>query len=86
MTLDQLRMLVKIADNLPASIPDGVPVESVSTVDLAVADGQTVQTQVLVSENTVGSHSVVFELWMQNEWNDYAFTGNFCVLNIEVVN
>ena len=77
---------VKIAEYLPASIPNGVPVEPISTTDLAVPDGQTMQTQMLVSENTVGTHSVVFELWMQDDSGSYAFTGDFCVLNIEVIN
>ena len=76
---------LKITENLPVSMPNGVPVEPVSTVDLAVPDGQTLQTQILVSENTVGVHSIVFELWMQDDSGSYVFTQDFCVLNIEVV-
>jgi uncharacterized membrane protein len=76
---------VKIAKNLPASIPNGVLVDPVKTVDLFVADGQIQQNQVSVTENEVGVYSVVFELWQQDNAGTYSFTGDFCVLNVEVV-
>ncbi len=75
---------VKIAKTLPASIPDGVPVTPLSTFDLSIVDGGISQHQATVTENQVGSYSVVFELWQKDSSGSYTFTQNFCVLNIEV--
>jgi len=39
---------------------------------------------VTVTENQVGSYSVVFELW-QNSGEAYQFTNDLCILNIQVI-
>jgi len=80
------QVLVKITQNLPASIPDGLQVAPVNTVDLAVKDGETQQSLVTVTENQVGSYAVVFELWQQDIPGSYFFTQDYCVLNIQVIN
>ncbi len=76
----------KVTQNLPALIPEGVKADSLSTVDMAVANGETKQSLVTVTENQVGTYAVVFELWQQDKSGDYAFTQDYCVLNIQVIN
>jgi uncharacterized membrane protein len=75
----------KITQNLPASIPDGLQVAPVSTVDLAVKNGETQQSLVTVTENQVGSYAVVYELWQQDNSGGYSFAQDYCVLNIKVI-
>lgn len=41
---------------------------------------------VTVSLDQVGDFSVVFELWVLNEFGAWEFSGEFCVLNVQVVN
>jgi uncharacterized membrane protein len=77
---------IKITQNLPASIPNGVQVEPVSVVDLIVKNGETQQSLVTVTENEVGHYSVVFELWQQDTSGNFVFTQDYCVLNIQVIN
>lgn len=80
----QYQVLTKITKNLPANFPGGLPVDPASTLDLSIAKGATQQQQVTVTENEVGSYSVVFELWRFNS-GVWTFTNNYCVLNIRVV-
>jgi|WetSurMetagenome_2_1015567.scaffolds.fasta_scaffold155517_2 uncharacterized membrane protein len=75
----------KITKNLPANIPNGVQVDPINTINLVVPNGQTQQSLVTVTENEVGSYSVVFELWQQNSSETYAFTKDYTVLNIQVI-
>ncbi len=75
---------IKIAKSIPISIPDGVAVDPVKTVDFTVQNGQTQQSLVAITENTVGAYSVIYELWQHNT-DGYVFTQNYCVLNIQVI-
>ena len=50
-------------------------------------NGKTWETNASVTENTPGNYSVVFELWQKNPTTqNYEFTYNYCVLNIQVIN
>jgi uncharacterized membrane protein len=39
-----------------------------------------------VSLNKAGDYSVVFELWISNQDKVLEYSGNFCLLNVQVVN
>jgi len=72
----QYQVLVKITDDL-TTFP-------VNTYNMTLGNGQSWQKSVTVTENQVGSYSVVFELWQYNQ-GAYQFTYDQCVLNIQVV-
>jgi|YelNatPaOPRAMG01_1025707.scaffolds.fasta_scaffold58115_3 uncharacterized membrane protein len=78
------RVETKVTTNLPASFPDGLQVSPVNTYDFSLANGATNQTPVTVTMNQTGSYSVVFELWQKNG-SAYFFTGNYCLLPIQVI-
>jgi uncharacterized membrane protein len=66
----------------------GSPVDApaIDTYDFSLADGAKNQHKVTVTENTIGSYVVVFELYLVKDDGSLAFSGyNNCVLNIEVV-
>ena len=76
---------VKIVEKLPAIFPiDTQPLQVYETGSLS-HNGKPWQTTATVTENTIGSYSVVFELWQQ-DGGSLLFTHNFCVLKIQVVN
>lgn len=81
-------VLVKITDSL-SSLP--VDVQPVETYNMTLSNGQIWQNSATVTENQVGSYSVVFELWQYNpDTGTYQFNNNnvenYCVLNIQVIN
>ena len=81
------QVLVKITDNLSSF---SVNVQPAETNNMTLGSGQSWQKSVTVTENQVGSYSVVFELWQYNpDSGAYQFTNNnvnnYCVLNIQVV-
>jgi len=58
---------------------------------LTLSNGQIWKNSATITENQVGSYSVVFELWQYNPGTAaYQFkinnVENFCVLNIQVMN
>lgn len=81
----QYQVLTKITKNLPANFPGGLPVDPVNTIDMNIAKSASQQQQVTVTENDVGYYSVVFELWRLDS-GVWAFTNNYCVLNVQVTN
>lgn len=78
------RVETKITKTLPATFPNGLQVDPTYTYDFFLQDGKSNQKLVTVTENEVGSYAVVFELW-QESGSGYVFTGNYCLLNIEVI-
>ena len=77
---------VKIVENLPAIFPiDTQPTQVYETGNLN-HNGKPWQTTATVTENTIGSYSVVFELWQHKDDGSLLFTQNFCVLKIQVIN
>jgi uncharacterized membrane protein len=78
------RVETKITTDLPANFPDGLQVTPINTYDFSLANEANNRTPVMVTENQAGSYSVVFELWQQNAPESYVFTGNYCLLPIQV--
>ena len=81
-------VLVKIT-NILSSLP--VDVQPIETYNMTLGNGQKWQNSATITENQVGSYSVVFELWQYNpDSGTYQFqinnVDNYCVLNIQVVN
>ena len=76
------QVLVKITPNL-----SGFPVDtqSIKTYDISLKDGDSWQNSASITQNQVGSYSVVFELWQYKD-GTLEFTHNNCVLNIQVIN
>ena len=76
------QVLVKITPNL-----SGFPVDTqpIKTYDVSFRDGDSWQNSASITENLVGSYSVVFELWQYKD-GTLEFTHNNCVLNIQVIN
>jgi uncharacterized membrane protein len=77
----------KIVKNLLLR-PDGVDAQPVDSYTFTLADKASNQHTVTVTENTPGSYAVVYELWSKNTSDNsiYTFTGNYCILNIQVTN
>ena len=68
---------------------NNVPLDTtaLNTTDITLNDGKSWQSAQTITENLSGSYSVVFELWGLNpSTNQFEFTYNYCVLNIQVVN
>jgi uncharacterized membrane protein len=81
----QYEVLVKITDDLTTFPFNTQPVEA---YNITLGNGQSWQKSVAVTENQVGSYSVVFELWQYNPASGaYQFTQfqDACVLNIQVI-
>ncbi len=83
----QYQVQVKISDDV-TTFP--VDIQPVGVYNFTLGNGQTWQKSVSVTENQVGSYSVVFELWQYNsDSGAYQFINNnaenYCVLNIQVV-
>jgi uncharacterized membrane protein len=74
---------VKITKNL-STFPVDVPASQIIRIN-GLGDGKTSENTAIITENKVGSHSVIFELWQQNSAGTYEFTRNYCNLNIEVM-
>jgi uncharacterized membrane protein len=78
------QVLVKITQNL-SGLP--VDVQPIQTYDLSLRNGDSWQTLTSITQNQVGSYSVVFELWHYNQdTKAYEFTLNYAVLNLQVTN
>ena len=73
---------VKITQDL-TNVP--VDTAAINTTDITLNNGQSWQSLQTITENQIGSYSVVFELWGYNPTTQlYEFTYNYCVLNIQV--
>ena len=75
---------VKIVQNLPATFPLDIQPSQVINMGNVKNDGTPVQQTATITQNTLGSSSVVFELWQQHSDASLTFTQNYCVLNIQV--
>ena len=77
---------VKIVENLPAIFPINTQPTQVYETGSLSNNGKPWQTTATVTENTIGSYSVVFELWQHKDDGSLLFTQNLCVLKIQVIN
>ncbi|MGD6933203.1 MAG: DUF1616 domain-containing protein [Candidatus Bathyarchaeia archaeon] len=71
------QLQVKIVEDT-TNFPVDAPADQ--TYDFNLKNGESWSSQVPISIKTLGSYSVVFELYADN-----VFTNNFCVLHIEVI-
>jgi uncharacterized membrane protein len=74
---------VKITKNL-STFPIDVPPSQLYEIN-GLENGKTGENVATITENEVGSNSVVFELWQQDLAGTFEFTHNYCVLNIQVI-
>ncbi len=77
---------VKIVDYLPAIFPIDTQPTQVYETGIVSNNGKPWQTAATITKNTIGSYSVVFELWQHKDDGSLLFTQNLCVLKIQVVN
>jgi uncharacterized membrane protein len=79
----QYQVLVKITSDLTTFPVNTQPTE---VYNMTLGNGQSWQKSVTVTENQVGSYSVVFELWQYNQDSRaYQFTYDYCKLPIQVI-
>jgi uncharacterized membrane protein len=77
---------VKIVQNLPAIFPLDAPPNQILKMSNVKNDGTPTEQTATITQNTLGSYSVVFELWQVQNDGSLMFTQNYCVLPIKVVN
>jgi uncharacterized membrane protein len=75
---------MKITKNL-ATFPVDVQTSQVYSTG-SLGSGKGWETTATITQNQLGTYSVVFELWQQNSAGTYEYASNYCVLNIEVIN
>ncbi len=75
----QLKVINETIPLFPAEI------EAINTYSKTLADGEKWEIQVPVTLHETGSHSIVFELWIQNEVGELEFSGNAVVRNVDAV-
>jgi len=79
----QYQVRAKITSYLTTFPVNAQPIEE---YNLTLGNGQSWQKSVTVTENQVGSYSVVFELWQYNPASGaYQFTYDYCKLPIQVI-
>ena len=79
----QYQVRAKITSYLTTFPVNAQPIE---VYNLTLGNGQSWQKSVTVTENQVGSYSVVFELWQYNPASGaYQFTYDYCKLPIQVI-
>lgn len=80
---ENYQILTKIATDL-STLP--VNTQASNATEITLENGQSWQSLATITQNEVGSYSVVFELWLYNQDSGaYEFTHNYCVLNIQVI-
>ena len=78
-------ILLKVTNDTIPLFP--VNAEENSKYERTLEDGEKWGTMSTVTLNEAGNYSVVFELWVYDEeLGALEFSGNACVLNVEVVN
>ncbi len=74
---------IKTTKNL-STFPIDVSPSQVYEIN-GLENGKTGEKMATITENEVGSYSLVFELWQQDLAGTFEFTHNYCVLNIQVI-
>lgn len=81
---ENYQVQMKIAKNL-STFP--VDAHANQTYDVNnLENGKTWETMATITQNQLGTYSVVFELYQQNSEGTYDYAFNYCVLNIQVIN
>ncbi len=82
-TTASYQVQVKIAQNLSTFPVDNQPIQIIETGNVN-NNGKPIEKTATITINTLGSYSVVFELW-QHKDGTLEFTQDYCVLNIQVI-
>jgi hypothetical protein len=78
-------ILLKVTNDTIPLFP--VKADANSKYERTLENGEKWENLSTITINELGSYSVVFELWIYDEeMGELQFSGNACVLNIEVVN
>jgi len=78
-------ILLKVTNDTIPLFP--VKADASSKYERTLENGEKWENLSTITINELGSYSVVFELWIYDEeMGELQFSGNACVLNIEVVN
>ena len=75
----QLKVINETIPLFPAEI------DATNTYTKTLADGEKWEIQTPVTLHETGSHSIVFELWIQNEVGELEFSENAVVRNVDAV-
>ena len=75
----QMKVINETIPLFPAEI------DATNTYTKTLADGEKWEIQTPVTLHETGSHSIVFELWIQNEAGKLEFSGNAVVRNVDAV-
>ena len=75
----QLKVINETIPLFPAEI------NAINTYTKTLADDERWEIQVPVTLHETGSHSIVFELWVQNDVGELEFSGNAVVRNVDAV-
>ncbi len=81
-TTQDCQVQVKVTSNMNPSFP--VPINSTQTFSGTVQNGVVWENLATLSLNQAGKYLVVFELWTSKA-GVFEFSGDFCVLNVQVV-
>lgn len=84
-TAQDYQVQTKIVKNLLLT-PNGTDAQPVDTYTFTLSNDASNQHTVVVTENTPGNYIVIYELWSKNQSGNYTFTGNYCELNIQIIN
>ncbi len=82
-TTQNCQIQVKVTSDMNPSFP--VPVNATQTFSGTVQSGAVWENLATLSLNQAGKYMVVFELWTSNEAGVFESSGDFCVLNVQVV-
>lgn len=81
-TTVNFQVQVKVVSNMNPTFP--VNLNPTQTLNGTVRDGETWENVTTTSLDQPGNYLVVYELWAADSSGDLQFTGNQCVLNIQV--
>jgi len=81
-TVNDAEVLVKITNETNSVFP--LDVNATQTFTGNVQNAATWENIATVSINNPGNYLVDFELWIPNQTGTLQFTGNFCVLNVQI--
>lgn len=81
-TPQNCQVQVKVTSDMNPSFP--VPINATQTFSGTVQNEEVWENLATLSLNQAGKYLVVFELWTSKE-GIFEYSGNFCVLNVQVV-
>jgi uncharacterized membrane protein len=74
---------LKITNEFISMFP--VNIDPVNTYSKTLAIGEKWETQATVALHEMGSHSIIFELWISDDAGGFKFSGNAVVLNVDAI-